>query len=1458
MPSVDRRVVQMEFDNQRFEQNIETSILSLDRLKDGLNLEDATKGFEDLGDVSSKFSLNNIAENVQTISERFTTMGILGVTALQNIANRAVYAGEQLIKSFTIDPIKTGFQEYETQINAIQTILSNTKSKGETIETVNAALDELNRYADMTIYNFTEMTKNIGTFSAAGVDLDTSVASIKGIANLAAISGSTSYQASNAMYQLSQALAAGTVKLMDWNSVVNAGMGGQVFQDALTETARVHGVAIDEMLADAGSFRNTLEKGWLTSDILTETLQKFTGDLTEEQLRQMGYTEEQITKIVEMGRDANDAATKVKTLSQLLDTLKEAAQSGWGQTWRTIVGDYEEARELFTRLSDIFSDLIGKSAESRNTMLSSWAELGGRTSGIEALFNILDAIGNILGPISQAFGKLFPPTTGEQLFNMTKAFEGFTGKLKDFTERNSDKVYAAFEGIFSVVRLGVDLFLGLADAAFDLVSGLSPLGDILLAIAGDLGEFLTNLTSIGRESGEFTGFQFVGEVLTNTLNNIRDAAAEVSPVLAGLGDAIAEVFNALTDSISRAIQGMNLEQLLSILSTGLIGFIAFENVSGVLDTMDSVRDTLEAWQWTLRADALIGIAGSLVLLTAALIGLASIDTNKLAGSMTALTVLFVELFGSMALFGKNQTTLASLLNIADLAGAMVTMSIAITILAGAVKLLSTIPWEDTISSIFAVTALIGGLTGAMILLTNQNGKAHAGAIALIALATAVRILTSALKSITELDQGLILNGLMTIGVILAEVAAFQTYTAGNKGIIGAAVGLNLVATSMVIFSKAVEALGSLSPETIAKGLLAMAIALGEVAFATRLMPDNMIVVGIGVIAVANAMVVLSQALSNMGGMSIEQIGKSFLSLFSSLSVLTIAMMGMSKALPGAAALLTISAALAIFTPAFRALGELPIGATITALLSLAAVFGVLGVAATVLTPVVPTILAVSGAIGLLGVGVAGVSIGIAGLATALTALAASGVALGTGVVAILTGLASTIPMIFTQIGNGIVAFVTVIGESGTAIATAFTSILGSLFDAGITLVPKFVELATTLITSFLQGLSQNAGPIADAGIGLVIGLISAIGSRVDDIILAGFEFVANFISGIGNGLAEGIPMITSSVGDLVTGIISGFVEGIFAGIGSVVKGVVELGSKALNALADFLGIHSPSVEFQKMGRYAAEGFALGLSGENSAITNAIANLANSTVLKLESYKPQFQNAGSKLFAGTIDGIKSQTTNLITVIKNLCIRSVSTLESYETSSYNAGRYLAIGFADGIEDYAYVVVAAARSMALKAYKEAMAALNAHSPSRLFMEVGSYVSQGFAIGIGSEESAVLAASKGMVNTAISSTKDAIARISDYLDSNIDSTPVIRPVMDLSNVESGARSISAMMSRSNAVAANSSFGNQNGEIVNGSAASGGAVYQFTQNNYSPKALSRVEIYRQTKNQFATLKGTV
>ena len=475
MNTVDNRVVSMEFDNKKFEDNIQTSIKSLKNLDESLLLKNASKGFTEAEKAAAKVSLDPLAKAIDNINNKFSLLGTVADQTIRNIVSRVEAAGEKIIKTFTLDPIKSGMQEYETQIESVQTILSNTKSKGTTIDQVNAALDELNHYADMTIYNFTEMTRNIGRFTSAGVDLDTSVTAIKGIANLAAVSGSTAAQTSNAMYQLSQALASGTVKLMDWNSVVNANMGGEVFQNALKETARVHGLEIDKMIEKEGSFRETLSKGWLTTDILTETLEKFTSTtegLTQaeiEQQRQMwksrGYTEEQIDAIFDLGKTATDAATKVKTFTQLFNVMKEAAQSGWTQTWEYIIGDFEEARTFFTMLSDEFQSVIGASADARNSVFKFWHDQGGRELLIGALQNVYSILKGIGQIANAAFRAIFPRTTGEQLVNLSQKIYDFTENLRSslgFVNVFGDGVAKITQNAANVVNDAVDAISGAA------------------------------------------------------------------------------------------------------------------------------------------------------------------------------------------------------------------------------------------------------------------------------------------------------------------------------------------------------------------------------------------------------------------------------------------------------------------------------------------------------------------------------------------------------------------------------------------------------------------------------------------------------------------------------------------------------------------------------------------------------------------------------------------------------------------------------------------------------------------------------------------------------------------------------------------------------------------------------------------------------------------------------------
>lgn len=393
---IDERVVEMRFDNKDFEANVRTSLGTLDRLKAALRFPNATKDLNAVSTAAKNVDLSSMGKAADAVSVKFSAMQTVAMTAISNITTSAMAMAKNLVSQFTVEPISAGFREYETQINAVQTILANTQSKGTTINDVNVALDELNEYADKTIYNFAEMTQNIGRFTAAGVNLDEAVGAIKGIANLGAMSGSTSAQVSSAMYQLSQALAAGRVSLMDWNSVVNAGMGGEQFQNALKRTAKNFGYDVDSMIEKYGSFRESLTQGgWLTAEVLEETLNQISGAYTEADLIAKGYTEDQAAEILKMAQTAEDAATKVKSFTQLMQTLNEAAGSGWAQSFRTILGDFEEAKEFFTDLSEYLGDMINAQSEARNSLLSgafdsNWKKLTDQISEVGVPLNTFE------------------------------------------------------------------------------------------------------------------------------------------------------------------------------------------------------------------------------------------------------------------------------------------------------------------------------------------------------------------------------------------------------------------------------------------------------------------------------------------------------------------------------------------------------------------------------------------------------------------------------------------------------------------------------------------------------------------------------------------------------------------------------------------------------------------------------------------------------------------------------------------------------------------------------------------------------------------------------------------------------------------------------------------------------------------------------------------------------------
>lgn len=1285
--TVDERVVEMRFDNKQFEQNIQTSLSSLDKLKKSLNLEGAAKGLETVNDAANKCSgnMSPLSNAVETVRVRFSALEVMAITALQNITNSALAAGKNLVSAFTIDPIKSGFEEYETQINAVQTILANTSSKGTTLDQVNNALDELNHYADMTIYNFTEMTRNIGTFTAAGVDLDTSVAAIKGIANLAAVSGSNSQQASTAMYQLSQALAAGTVKLQDWNSVVNAGMGGQVFQDALKETAKVHGIAIDEMIKDEGSFRETLSKGWLTSDILTETLAKFTGDLDEDQLRTMGYADDQIKSIMEMGKTANDAATKVKTFTQLFDTLKEAAQSGWTQSWEIIVGDFEEAKELLTEVSDTFSAVINASADARNKMLQDWKDLGGRTMMIEAVKNVFEGLVSVAKPVREAFNEIFPPMTGKQLAEITERIRDLTAKFK-MGEESSKNLKNTFKGVFAVLDIVGQAFKAVAGGVGELIGLFLPAGNGVLSLTGSFGEYIVKLDEtvkktdvfgkavstvvdivktvitfvktagekvkeFGKAAGE--KFDFPGfELFHSFLERVHDRMAQIgdgagkmkSGVIVAfemmgealekckflkvmealwtavkvIADGIADAVGTMMGTLAEKLGNADFSGVLDVLNSIAVGGIAvsiskflksvtepLEGLNGVLEgvtgILDGVRGCFEAYQTNLKAGTLLKIGAAIALLAGSIVAISLIDSDKLSASLGAITVLFANLLGAMAIFNKISSDTGK---VSKACTAMIAMSVAVSILAGALKKVSDLDWGELARGLVGIAGLttivvasskamasgqkqvmkgatsliifgaaikilasackdlsklqwdeLGrGLTGVGVLfaeiavflrVAKFNGKMISTATGIVILAAAMKVLASACKDFGQMEWSEIGKGLAGIGGLFAELAAFTNLAGNAKHVMSTGVALIAIGAAMKIFASAVKDFGQLQWDEIGRGLTAMGVALAEVAIAVKLMPKNTIGIGTGLVIVGGALEIIANCMSKFGGMQWEEIGRGLTVMGWALAELAISLNFMKGTLGGSAALLVASAALAVLAPVLSILGALSWEAIAKGLISIAGAFTIIGVAGAVLTPLVPTILALSGAFALIGVGVLTIGAGLLAAGTGLSALAIGFTALATAGAAGATAIVAALTVIVTGIASLIPVVLTKVGEGLIAIC--------KVIAAGAPAIGEAVKsVILTLIDVFVSCVPQ----LADGALRLVVGVLEALVTYTPQIVDLAFKFLI----GILEGIASNLPSLIKAGIDVLMAFFAGIVDAL-SGIDTeaLLKGIAGIG-----------------------------------------------------------------------------------------------------------------------------------------------------------------------------------------------------------------------------------------------------------------------------------------------------------
>lgn len=1209
---VDERVVSMEFDNSNFEKNVKGSMSTLERLKEALNFKGASKGLEAIDTASKKVNFSSMSNAVDQIGVKFSSMQVIATTALANITNAAVNAGRQMIDAVAIAPIRSGFQEYETQIGSIQTILSNTRWAGTNLDQVTAALDELNAYADKTIYNFTEMTRNIGTFTAAGVGLEESVSAIKGIANLAAASGSTSAQASQAMYQLSQALAAGRVSLMDWNSVVTAGMGGKLFQDALIRTSEVMGTGAKAAIETYGSFRDSLTRSqWLTSEVLTETLAQISGAYSESELLAQGYSQAQISEIQALAQDAEKAATKVRTFTQLIGTAMEVLGSGWTNTWELIIGDFDEATELWSGINDVISTAINNSANARNELLAGWKEAGGRDTLLEGLSAGFEALMSLITPIQEAFRNIFPPMTVDTLVDMTNKFKDFMSSLK-LTDEAADKVRSVFEGVFSAVKMVgnaigtainfIGNFIGNASGAFDAIldfgAGVGEFVKTLSESTDPAGEFGKQISELGSSFGEAASG--VGEFLSSGIGKLTDVINSITPdqintfLQAIATGGLLKFFQNISDTFSEVKS--ETKGVTSIISDFLKEFTGgfSDQVTGLLD---SVRGALEAYQNNLKANTLLKIAVAVGLLAISVGKLASLDPQALRDSLGAVTVLFGELIAAMTVFEKIATGFNFGLSGS---GALLAMSASIAILASALKSLSDLDQDQITQGVEAIAYLATVMVLATKALGAGSGIALKGAGQLVVLGIAMKVLASVISQLADLNSDQITQGLVAIGAILGEIAAFSAWnnssgmmaTATSMVFMGAALKIfasvanqlgtldtdsavqgvtaigvilaELAAFSNLVDSKkllaaflplggiagalytiahAVDQIGSLGVEKAATGVAALGAIMAELVIFSNTMPDEKKLNQVSSVMpfMAISLGIIAASLSMLSGMNIEQVGTALAGFAGSLVILGVAVRAFSGQSKGAGVLLLVATTLTILAAAIDLMALSGIGGVVVGMTALAGTLIILGVAAKAIAPSAPALLSLAGSVAAFGGALAAVAVGSTAMAVGLAVSI-------TAIVGALMNLQQSLKDLDPV----------TVGIALGSVVVAFAA-LGGVAKLLTPLIPSILSLSTSIL---MLGLS--CATVAGS-IWLIVAAFAALGEFSGDT-------VSNALSNlelIFTGIIDMLPTLASKLSQAFVGIWSSMFEGASEIIPSMVDSLLSIITEVLNSLLEY-------------------------------------------------------------------------------------------------------------------------------------------------------------------------------------------------------------------------------------------------------------------------------------------------
>lgn len=1415
--AVEDRIVAMKFENRAFEKGAATTLATLSKLKSDLDFGATAKGLDMFKNGLGKFNLNPLDSGIGNINGKFLAMATIGVTALSRITNAAITTGAQLASSFSIDPIKAGFSEYESNLNAVQTLMSGT---GESVEQVTKTLEELNAYSDKTIYSFSDMTANISKFTNAGLSSAEAKDVMIGIANAAASAGVSANEAARAMVGFGQSMSMGFVGLEDWNQVDGAGLATKEFKEELIATGIAMGTltkGMDGTVRTAKgtevtfqNLRSTLNEQWLSAEVLTNTLDRYSDTSTE------------------VGKKAAENAQRVKTLTQLMDVLKESIASGWAQSFGIIFGNLEEATKLWTGVNEVVGGFIGRSAEARNKVLTDWKAMDGRAHLIKGISNIFLALGRIIRPIGQAFRDIFPAKTGKELAELSLGFRRFARGLV-ITQETSENIRRTFRGLFAVLSIAGQILTGVIKYVFTFFQLLAGGGGSVFELTGSIGDLLVKIDE-WLKKGDFIGKFFDGliEARAAILGPIIEGIGAIVSVLADLvgmgGESVFTVLGAaasflapILTNVSEAIRDVLvwLSEMIALGGKYTLGAIyyaflaiwdvlkklgpVFDNVGGAFkDFFSSLGDI--SFDGGGEFFASIGDAigelfkaigdipmpdwGSLFDL-GGVADQAEEGVSRLSGVGDFLQEFARRAGVALGVYGEVFTGLGRMLGAgADLIREVLeflssqfnqmgndwdfqdTLTLINSVLLGGIFLTFRRFVKGFSGLGQALTGTIGSVGGTFEQLTSNMKSMQNGirAETILKIAGAVAILTASIIALTLVEPAKlgIAMGAIT-GIITALVVAMKTLTAGSADTVSGAAkqaasmtamagAMIALATAVLAMSAAVAVLGNMDADTLKKGLIAIAALLATITAMTAVLAATgggatMLLASVGMMFLAAALTAMAGAIKLFDALDTDTIKDGLTAIAVTLGVLVAALALAQGGVGGAVAVFIMANAIVALAAAIKILDKMKTDTIRNGLVALVAIFGVLALSVAIITPVIPMMLLLSVAMLALGAAFALVGVGMAAFAIGLSTLAVAGVAGFTALGAGIIAFLQLMPLMIQQAGAAFDTLLKVITASVPQMVVTATALIGGFIQVIINSLPKIGLLASRIINTLLGVIVRAAPKIANAGFKVLLAFLNAIAKNIGKVVKAATDIVVNFI----NGIAKSIERIIQAGVNLLLAFLRG-----------IAKAIRENDQDIIAAGAD-------------IGKAMIEGLGEALKNGVGELGDIIQNLAKKLI---DKFKDKF-----KIF--------------------------------------------------------------------------------SPSRVMYGFGENIVQGLANGIRDDQSAVRSMDV-LGSDALASMRETISMIDDAMSFSLDMSPVITPVIDMTQFEKDASLMGGLLNLPTITPVVSA---QQATSIAAQRASGETQetrtddrpieqnLTFIQNNTSPKHIGEVETYRNTRSQISLAK---